>query len=81
MAWVDGKAFWLFLPALTNVFIRGEASEGCASLGEVVGHQAGLQGLFPVLMGVLVLWLHGGFLQGAVHAFHLAIGPGMVDLS
>ena len=34
--------------------------------------------LFQVLVGLVVILLHGGLFEGAVHAFHLPIGPGMV---
>ena len=43
MAWVDGKAFRLFLPACDDVFIRGKALKRFESLGEIIGHQKGLQ--------------------------------------
>lgn len=46
MAWIDGKALWFFLPALTDVFIRGKPSEGFESLGEIVCHQEGIEVLF-----------------------------------
>ena len=43
MAWIDGQAFGLFLPALTYVFIRGQAVERCESFREIIGHQEGIQ--------------------------------------
>jgi PAS domain-containing protein len=36
MVRIAAKAFWLFLPTLTNIFIRGKPSEGFESLGEPV---------------------------------------------
>ncbi len=56
MVRVDGQAFWLFGPALTDIFIGGKPSEGFESLGEVVCHQEGLQVLFQVLMGLVVIF-------------------------
>jgi len=44
--WVDCKAFWLFLPAVTGVFVRGESSESFEAPGKVVSHQKGLQVFF-----------------------------------
>jgi hypothetical protein len=32
-----------------------------------------------VLVGLVGRLLHGGFFAGTMHAFHLTIGPGMVD--
>jgi hypothetical protein len=80
MVWVAGQACGFFWPALTAGFIRGEAPEDIEARGEVVGHQEGTPRLVHVVRGVIVLLLHGGLLQGAVHAVPLAIGPGMVDL-
>jgi hypothetical protein len=36
------KAFWLFLPALTDIVIRGEPVQSLEALGEVIGHQEGI---------------------------------------
>jgi hypothetical protein len=78
MAWIDGKALRFFVPALTDVLIWGQPFEGFESLGEIVGHQEGIQVLFQVLMCLVVVPLHGGVFARAVHAFHLAISPGVV---
>ena len=80
MAWIDGKAFGLFLPALTDVFIRGQAVERFESFREIIGHQEGMQMLFQVVMGLVVILFHGGLFERPVHPFDLAIGPGMVGL-
>jgi hypothetical protein len=34
---------------------------------------------FQMVMGLIVILFHGGVFERAVHAFHLAIGPGMVS--
>jgi hypothetical protein len=75
---IDGQAIWFFLPALTEIFIGGKPSEGVASLGEGVSHQEGVEVLFQVLMGLVIVCCDRGFLEGAMHALHLAIGPGML---
>ena len=36
---------------------------------------------FEWLMCAVVITLDGGLFDGAVHAFHLAVGPGVVDFS
>jgi hypothetical protein len=71
MVRVDGKAFWLFLPALTDMFIGGKPSEGIESLGEIVSHAEGVEVLFQVLMGLVIVLSDRGFLERAVHALHL----------
>ena len=78
MAWVDGKAFWLFLPAFADVLIRCKSCERFESLREIIGHQEGLQMLFQVVMSLVVMLFHGGLFERTVHPFHLAVGPGMV---
>jgi hypothetical protein len=76
----DGKAGGLFLPTVTNVFIRGKPSAGCESLGAVVCHQEGGEVLLQVLMGLVIGCFHRGMLERAMHALHLAMGPGMIGL-
>ena len=77
MVQIRGKAFRLFVPALTDVLIRGESFERFESLHEVISHQEGMQMFFQVVMGQVVILFRGGVFERAVHAFYLAIGPGM----
>jgi hypothetical protein len=60
MAWIDGKALRFFLPALTDVFVGGQAFECFESLGKVVSHLEGLEMFLQVLMGLVIVFLHGG---------------------
>ena len=46
MVRIVSKAFGLFLPALADMFLRSEPSEGFESLGEIIGHQEGVEVLF-----------------------------------
>ena len=78
MVRVPDKALWFFLPALTDVLIGGQAFQGLEALGEVIGHQESLQVFLQVLMGLVVILFHCGVFECAVHAFYLAICPGMV---
>jgi hypothetical protein len=55
MVRIDGKAFRLFLPALADVLIRGQACAGVESFREMIGHQEGMQMRVQVVMGLLVL--------------------------
>ena len=71
MVWTDGKAFGLFLPTLADVFIGSEPSEGFASLSEIVRHQERVEVLLQVLMGLVIVFVDRGFLEGTIHALHL----------
>src|ERR671922_2646085 len=78
MVRINGESFWLCLPTFTDVLIRSESFQRLESPRDVIGHEEGMQLLFQMVMGLVVVLLHGGFFARAVHAFHLAIGPGMV---
>ena len=54
MVRIDGKAFGLFLPALTDVFIGGKPFERFESLRDVIGHQKGMEMLLQMLMGLVI---------------------------
>jgi hypothetical protein len=76
MAWVDGQAFRLFLPACDDVFIGCEALSGFEPFGNVVGIEKVLERLFERLLIVVVIACDGGLFPGAMQAFDLAMGPG-----
>jgi hypothetical protein len=78
MVRIDGKSCWLLLPALTDVLIGGESLQRFEALREIIGHRESMQMFLQVVMSLVVIHLHVGFFACAVHAFHLAIGPGMV---
>ena len=78
MAWMDGKALWFFLPALTEVFIRGKPSKRFESFSAIVGHREGVEVPFEVLRHLVIDWFDGGFFEGAVQAPDLAIRPGAI---
>ena len=79
MVRIHGKIFGLMLPAVTAGFIRGKPAQRLEPLSEVIGHQEGLEVFLEMLVGLVGRLLHGGFFAGTIHAFHLTIGPGMVD--
>jgi hypothetical protein len=62
MVRVNGKTIWLFLPALTDVFIGRKASERFESFGKVIGHEEGLEMVLQMLMGLIVVFLDGHLL-------------------
>ena len=77
MVRIHGQAFWFFLPAWTDIFIGGKPSEGCESLRDVRRHQKGVEVLRQRLMGLVIVCFDRGFLEGSIHALHLAMRPGM----
>jgi hypothetical protein len=78
MVRIVSKAFRRFLPALTDIFIRRKPSEGFESLGEIIGHQEGVEMLFQVLMRLVIVAFDRGFFECTVHALSLPMGPGMM---
>src|SRR5262245_66196857 len=80
MVRLNRKALWCFLPALTGVFIRGKPSEGVELLGEMIGHQGGVEVLFEVLMRLVIEFFDRGFFEGTLHALDFRVGPGMIRL-
>jgi hypothetical protein len=77
MVRIDGQAFRLFLPALADGLIRGQAGAGVESFREILGHQEGMQMRVQVGMGLLVIRVDGGLFARTVPPFHLAVGPRM----
>jgi len=73
---VEHESIWFFLPPGTDGLVGCEAFESLESFDEVVGHEECLEMLFQVLVGLVVKILDGGFFEGSVHAFDLAVGPG-----
>ena len=53
---------------------------GLEPLGEVVGIQEGSEVFLELLVCGVVISAYGGFLKGSVHAFDLAVGPGVIGL-
>jgi hypothetical protein len=47
---------------------------------EVIGQQEAMQMRFQVVMGLVVIRVHGGLSERAVHVFDLAIGPRVAGL-
>ena len=80
MGWIEFEALWPFCPHRADVFVRCEPFEGLESSGEVVGSDEVGEMLPEVLMCVVVEALDGGFFEGSVHTFDLAVGPGMFRL-
>lgn len=80
MGWIEFEALWLFCPDRADVFVRCESFEGLESSGEVVGIDEVGEMLSEVFVGLVVEAFDSGFFEGSVHAFDLAVGPGMFRL-
>lgn len=78
--WIRCKAGGFLLEAGTDELISGEAAEGFEPLGKVVGIEEGAQMLLELSMAIVVISSHSGFLDGAIHAFDLTIGPRVIWL-
>jgi hypothetical protein len=68
----------VFLPGLADELIGCHTAKSLEPFGEVVSHEEGLQVLFELLMGLVVVALDGGFFKSAVHPLNLPVGPGML---
>ena len=77
---VKFESFWLRSPAFGDVFVRCEALEGLQPPSVVVGiDEVGKVGL-ELLVSIIMIALDSRFLDRAVHAFDLSIGPWMIGL-
>ena len=78
--WVDLERCGIGFPGITDALERRSPLERFEVFGEVVGcderQDVGMQGCG----GFVVERLAGDVLDGAVHAFGLAVGPGVVRL-
>jgi hypothetical protein len=77
MAWSDGQALRVFLPALTDVFVGGQACACVELLGTVIRHLAGAEMCRQGLIGLVRGLLHGGIFSGTIQPCHVAVRPRM----
>ncbi|MDA9535300.1 hypothetical protein ACM41_03085 [Bradyrhizobium sp. CCBAU 21362] len=61
------------------MFVRREAAQGLQAPSVVVGGDEVGKVSFELIVSIIVVALDGRFLDRAVHALDLAIGPGMLD--
>ena len=80
MGWIDPESFGLIRPGFDDEFVGREPLQGFEASGVIVGVDEIRQVAFELIAAVVVVALDGGFLDRAVHAFDLAVGPGMSDL-
>ena len=60
------------------MLVGRETSEGLKPLGEVVGHEEGMDVRFELSVRAVMVALDGRLLEGSVHPLDLTIGPRMV---
>jgi hypothetical protein len=77
---VEFESFWLGSPAFADVFVGCEALQGLQPPSVVVGGDEVGKVSFELIVSIVMVALDGRFLDRAVHALDLAIGPGMLDL-
>ncbi len=77
MGWIEFESLGFFCPDGADIFVGGKSSEGFEPSSEVVGVDEVREVLSEVLVSLVVEALDGCVLDGSVHAFDLAIGPGM----
>ena len=72
--WSEVEPLRLFCPCLADVFVGSEALRGLGSAGEVIGGGEVGEVTSKLVMGVGVVALDGGLLEGVVHVFDLPVG-------
>ena len=80
MGWVNGESSWFLCPYFADVFEGREALEGFEPPPIIIGVDEVVKVGVELLMAIVMIAFDGGVLDRPVHAFHLAIGPGMLDL-
>ena len=80
MGWIKFESMGFFCPEGADVFVGCKSSEGLEPSSEVVGVDEVGEVLTEVLVGFVVEALDGSVFEGSVHAFDLAVGPGMFRL-
>src|SRR5277367_2426934 len=75
---IESKSIGFLLPAFADELVGREAIESFQTFGEVVSSDEVAEVRTELLMVVGVVALDGSFLDGAVHALHLTVGPGMI---
>ena len=80
MGWIEGKSLRFVLPAFADEFVDGQAGESLESASEVICGDEVVEVPFELRVAIVVVPLHGSFLDGSIHALDLPVGPRMVGL-
>jgi len=76
--WIEPELIRVFCPAFADVFVRREASERFQPFSEVVGREEIGEVAAKLVVAVVMIAADGRLFQRAVHAFDLAVRPGML---
>ena len=79
MDWIESESIGFICPAFTDEFIWRQPLEGLQSPPVIVGIDEVIEVLFQLVMIVVMIPFDRRFLDCAVHAFDLAIGPWVFD--
>ena len=74
------ESFWLGSPAFADVFVGREALQGLQPTSVVVGVNEVGKVCFELIVSIVMVALDGRFLDRAVHALDLAVGPWVLGL-
>lgn len=80
MGWIEFESLRFFCPDGADVFVGCETFESLEPSGEVVGVDEVDEVLPEVLVCLVVEAFDGSFFESSVHAFDLAVGPGVFGL-
>jgi hypothetical protein len=80
MVRIDGQAFGLCVPALTDALIGGKPSQGFVSFGNMIGHQKRVEMLVQVLMGLIRGCFHRSFFASSIQTLYVALRPGVMSV-
>jgi len=72
------KGFWIIFKGKQDKIIRGDEFKGFEFFLKIVDEEIGHKVVFKVVSGVVMVLLNGGFFDGFVEDFDLAVGPRML---
>ena len=77
MGWIESELIWFFCPGFADKFEWREALQCLEPSGKIVSVDEVREVASELFMIVIVIPFDSRFLDGAVHAFDLSIGPRM----
>ena len=80
MDWIYDESCWFACPDFTDVFIGCQAFQGFEATRVIIGVHKISEMVLELLVVVVMITLNSCLFDGSIHAFHLAIGPGMLDI-
>lgn len=74
------EAFRILLPLLADVLLRRQAAQCLEPSGKIIGHEEGVEMPLQLVMGFVMIPLHGGIFQRPIHPLHLTVRPRVIGL-